>query len=78
MKRQRSLKTRIILMLLCAAMVLSCSIPALAAESATAQEIIRLKQRRGIGRESMVLMLPFSLAMPILVIEPPRMTTDDS
>lgn len=42
MKRQRSLKTRIILMLLCAAMVLSCSIPALAAESATAQEIIRL------------------------------------
>lgn len=42
MKRQRSLKTRIILMLLCTAMVLSCSIPALAAESATAQEIIRL------------------------------------
>lgn len=42
MKRQRSLKIRIILMLLCAAMVLSCSIPALAAESATAQEIIRL------------------------------------
>ena len=41
MKRQRSLKTHIILMLLCAAMVL-CSIPALAAESATAQEIIRL------------------------------------
>ena len=42
MKRQRSLKTRIMLMLLCAAMVLSCSIPAFAAEPAAAQEIIRL------------------------------------
>lgn len=42
MKRQRSLKTRIILMFLCAAMVFSCGIPALAAEPAAAQEIIRL------------------------------------
>ena len=41
-KRQQSLQIRIVLMILCAAMALSISIPALAAQPAAAQEIIRL------------------------------------
>ena len=41
-KRQQSLQIRIVLMFLCAVMVLSSSIPALAIQPAAAQKIIRL------------------------------------